>query len=94
MFKIEDSELFIDCVKKSITNITTWNTDSEYQQNKIKSLLKNVEKFIIILKIDFDFKTEYPFNEIYLWLEKNVCEECIEYVVSIMMEPYNHITNL
>ena len=20
------------------------------------------------------------------------CEECIEYVVSIMMEPYNHIT--
>jgi hypothetical protein len=39
-------ELFIDCVKKSLTNITSWNTDSEYQQNKIKSLLKNIRKFI------------------------------------------------
>ena len=27
------------------------------------------------------------------WLEEKACEECIEYVVSIMMEPYNEITN-
>ena len=27
-----------------------------------------------------------------MWLEQNSCEECIEYVVSIMMEPYNDIT--
>ena len=39
----------------------------------------------------FDFRTQYPFNEIYLWLEKETCEECIEYVVSIMMEPFNEI---
>jgi hypothetical protein len=87
----KDLELFIDCVKKSLTNITSWNTDSEYQQNKIKSLLKNIRKFIDYIDNNFDFKTEYPFNTIYLWLEQNVCEECIEYVVSIMMEPYNHI---
>ena len=87
----KDAELFIDCVKKSLTNITSWNTDSEYQQNKIKSLLKNIRKFIDFIENSFDFKAEYPFNKIYLWLEQNVCEECIEYVVSIMMEPYNHI---
>ena len=87
----KDFELFIDCVKKSLTNITSWNTDSEYQQNKIKSLLKNIRKFIDYIENSFDFKAEYPFNKIYLWLEQNVCEECIEYVVSIMMEPYNHI---
>jgi hypothetical protein len=87
----KDAELFIDCVKKSLTNITSWNTDSEYQQNKIKSLLKNIRKFIDFIENSFDFKTEYPFNKIYLWLEQNVCEESIEYVVSIMMEPYNHI---
>ena len=91
MFKEKDAELFIDCVKKSLTNITSWNTDSEYQQNKIKSLLKNIRKFIDYIENRFDFKAEYPFNKIYLWLEQNVCEECIEYVVSIMMEPYNHI---
>jgi len=87
----KDAELFIDCVKKSLTNITSWNTDSEYQQNKIKSLLKNIRNFIDYIENNFDFKTEYPFNKIYLWLEQNVCEECIEYVVSIMMEPYNNI---
>ena len=87
----KDAELFIDCVKKSLTNITSWNTDSEYQQNKIKSLLKNIRKFIDYIENSFDFKAEYPFNKIYLWLEQNVCEECIEYVVSIMMEPYNNI---
>ena len=87
----KDAQLFTDCVKKSLTNITSWNTDSEYQQNKIKSLLKNIRKFIDYIENSFDFKAEYPFNKIYLWLEQNVCEECIEYVVSIMMEPYNHI---
>ena len=88
----KDGELFIDCIKKSLTNITSWNTDSEYQQKKIKSLLKNIKKFIDYIENSFDFKAEYPFNKIYLWLEKNVCEESIEYVVSIMMEPYNNIT--
>ena len=34
---------------------------------------------------------EYPFNEIYLWLEKETCDECIEYIVSIMMEPFDEI---
>ena len=87
----KEAELFIDCVKKSLTNITSWNTDSEYQQNKIKSLLKNIRKFIDFIEDSFDFKAEYPFNKIYLWLEQNVCEESIEYVVSIMMEPYNNI---
>ena len=91
--KDEDVKLFKDCIKKSVTNITSWSTDSEYQKNKIKSLLKNVEKFINYIENDFDFKTDYAFNEIYLWLDKNVCEECIEYVVSIMMEPYGNITN-
>jgi hypothetical protein len=87
----KDAKLFTDCVKKSLTNITSWNTDSEYQQKKIKSLLKNIRNFIDYIENNFDFKTEYPFNKIYLWLEQNVCEECIEYVVSIMMEPYNNI---
>ena len=90
--KKDESELFNDCVKKSLKNITSWNTDSEYQQIKIKSLLKDIEKFIDYVENNFDFEIEYPFNEIYFWLEKNTCEECIEYVVSIMMEPYNNIT--
>ncbi len=91
--KKKESNLFIVCIKKSLTNITSWNTDSEYQQIKIKNLLRDIKKFIAFIDKSFDFEDEYPFNKIYLWLEKEACEECIEYVVSIMMEPYNEITN-
>ncbi len=90
--KKNDSALFIDCVKKSLTNITSWNTDSEYQKNKINNLLKDIQKFLKFIENEFDFTTEYPFNGIYEWLEQETCEECIEYVVSIMMEPYSEIT--
>ncbi len=90
--KKKESDLFVDCIKKSLTNITSWNTDSEYQQIKINNLLKDIKKFIKFIDKTFDFEDEYSFNKIYLWLENEVCEECIEYVVSIMMEPYNEIT--
>ena len=87
-----DKDLFIECVKKSLTNVTSWNTDSEYQKKKIRSLLNDLEKFIIFIDRKFSFEAEYPFNELYLWLEKECGDECIEYIVSIMMEPYNSIT--
>ena len=89
----KDSNLFKDCVRNSIKNITSWNTESEYQLIKIKNLLKDVKKFINFVENEFDFKKDYPFNLIYLWLEKEACEECIEYIVSIMMEPYGEIVN-
>ncbi|MDC2985924.1 hypothetical protein OAY24_04365, partial [Candidatus Pelagibacter sp.] len=66
-------------------------TESEYQLKKIKLLLKDIKKFINFLENEFDFQKNFPFNEIYLWLEKETCEECIEYVVSIMMEPFGDI---
>ena len=87
----KDISLFKECVKNSLKNITSWNTESEYQLKKIKLLLKDVKKFIHFLENKFDFKKDYPFNEIYLWLEKETCEECIEYIVSIMMEPFGEI---
>jgi uncharacterized FlaG/YvyC family protein len=89
--KIEDSDLFKNCLKKSLKNITSWNTESEYQQKKIKSLINDLNKFIDFLEKNFNFSQEFAFNEIYLWLEKNSCDECTEYVVSMMMEPYENI---
>ena len=89
--KTQDRDLFKDCVKSSLKNITSWNTESEYQLKKIKLLLKDIKRFINFLENEFDFQKDYPFNEIYLWLEKETCDECIEYVVSIMMEPFGDI---
>jgi len=89
----KDSDLFKTCLKKSIKNITSWNTDSEFQQKKIQSLLSDLNKFILFIESDFDFSSEFPFNNIYLWIEENLGEECIEYIVSMMMEPYDNIVN-
>jgi len=88
---INKSNLFKDCLKRSIKNITSWNTESEYQIKKIKSLLRDLNKFILFLDNEFDFKQEYPFNKIYEYVEDKYEEECIEYAVSMMMEPYDNI---
>ena len=87
----QDSDLFKQCLRNSIKNITSWNTESEYQLKKIKDLLNDVKKLLDFIETKFDFNTDYPFNKLYLWVEKETCEECIEYVVSLMMEPYNKI---
>jgi len=89
----KDSDLFKKYLKKSLKNITSWNTESEYQQKKIKSLLSDLNIFIQFIEKDFDFSKEFAFNKIYMWLESNSGEECIEYVVSMMMEPYDDIIN-
>ncbi len=89
--EVKDSNLFKDCVRNSIKNITSWNTESEYQIKKIKFLLRDVRKFLDFVENKFDFKKSHPFNTLYLWLEKETCEECIEYIVSIMMEPFGEI---
>jgi hypothetical protein len=86
-----ESNLFKDCLKKSIKNITSWNTESEYQIKKIKSLLKDLNKFILFLDNEFNFDQEYPFNKLYEHLEEKYEEECVEYAVSMMMEPYDNI---
>ena len=91
--KTDDSELFKACLKKSIKNITSWNTESEYQKKKINSLLNDLNKFIQFIEKDFDYSKEFVFNNIYQWVEDNLGEECIEYIVSLMMEPYDDIVN-
>ena len=88
---LNEEDLFKKTVKNSTKNISSWNTESDYQQKKINLLLKNINKFLKFIQNEFNFETDYPFNEIYLWLEKETCEECIEYIVSIMMEPFDDI---
>jgi hypothetical protein len=83
----------MDCLKKSLKNIRLWNTESEYQQKKIKILLSELNQFILFIENDFDFNQEFAFNKIYLNLEEKYGEECIEYIVSMMMEPYDSIVS-
>ena len=58
-----------------------------------KELISDLNKFINFLEKDFSFEKDFPFNEIYIWCEKNLGDECIEYIVSLMMEPFDNIVN-
>ena len=86
-----DFDIFKDCFKKSKLTIDTWLTESQFQINKINSLRSDLDKFTIYLENDCSIKTNYMWNKVYLWVEKNLGDECIEYIVSMMMEPYDKI---
>ena len=45
------------------------------------------------MKDEFKFENSYQFNNIYMWAEENLNDECIEYIVSMMMEPYDKIVD-
>ncbi len=86
-------DIFYNCLIKSLKNITSWHTDSEFQKEKIKGLIEDLKKFIKFMKENFKFQNSYQFNQIYNWSEENLNDECIEYIVSMMMEPYDNIVN-
>ena len=87
----KEIEYFKLCLEKSKKNIDNWNTDSNYQNKKINSLKNDLIKFKeYFSKLDFKNK-KYLWNEIYLWIDKFLEEECSEYLISMMMEPYDKI---
>ena len=87
----KEIEYFKLCLEKSKKNIDNWNTDSNYQNKKINSLKNDLIKFKeYFSKLDFKNK-KYLWNKIYLWIDKYLDEECSEYLISMMMEPYDKI---
>ena len=89
----EEENIFKKCLVRSLKNVTNWHTESDFQNRKNKQLAEDLEKFIKFLNEDFSFESAFPFNRIYIWAEENLSDECIEYIVSIMMEPYDEIVN-
>ena len=90
---IKDFNKFKQCFEKSKLNINTWKTDSEYQINKINILIKDLNFFENNYLLDFDFNELFLWNKLYLWIEKELTGEGIEYIVSMLMEPYDNIVN-
>jgi len=90
--KKKDFDIFVECLKKSLKNITSWNTDSEFQKNKIKQLIFDLNKLLVFIDT-FNIQEEFSFNKLYLWVEENLDLECSEYIVSMMLEPYDSIVN-
>ena len=45
----EEISIFKNCLVKSLKNVTSWNTDSDFQNKKIKQLNEDLEKFVKFL---------------------------------------------
>ena len=69
--------IFYNCLIKSLKNVSSWHTESEFQNNKIKGLIHDLKIFIKFIKKDFILEEPYHFNRIYVWAEKNLKDECI-----------------
>ena len=87
----KEIEHFKFCLEKSKKIIDTWYTDSKYQNKKIKSLKNDLIKFNEYFSSLKFISKKYLWNEIFLWIDKYLDEECSEYLISMMMEPYDKI---
>ena len=87
----KEIEHFKFCLEKSKKIIDTWYTDSKYQNKKIKSLKNDLIKFNEYFSSLKFISKKYLWNEIFLWIDKYLDEECSEYLISMMMEPYDNI---
>ena len=87
----KEIEHFKFCLEKSKKIIDTWYTDSKYQNKKIKSLKNDLIKFNEYFSSLKFISKKYLWNEIFLWVDKYLDEECSEYLISMMMEPYDNI---
>ncbi len=85
----EERDKFQKYLKQSMNNMETWLTDSEFQTKKNNSLKKDLEYFKTYFN-DLGTK-DYFWNEVYLWVSNNMEDEGIEFIVSLMMEPYGKL---
>ena len=90
---IEDFKKFKECFEKSKLNIDTWRTDSQYQTKKIQRLIKDLDSFEKNYLLNIKFQENLFWNKLYLWVAKHLSEEGTEYIVSMLMEPYDKIVD-
>ena len=88
-----DVDLIINCLKSSQKNIENWNTESDYQLSKINHLKKDLDLLIQYFLTRFDYKKEFSYNDLYIWAKKSLGSECLEFMVSVIMEPYEKIVS-
>ena len=88
---VDDFEYFKSCLERSEKNINSWKTNSEYQNEKIEKLKSDLNNLKKNFFSELDTKQDYLWNVIYSWIEENLSDEGVEYIVSMMMEPYDSI---
>ena len=68
--RASDFKVFKECFNKSKLSVDTWFTESQYQIKKINTLKFGLSKFTKYIEKECSTKTNFLWNEIYIWIEK------------------------
>jgi len=69
-----------------------WGTQHELQKHKVTELLTDLARLETYLDT-LDFHSEYVWDTVYQWSEKNVNIEAQELLVSLLLEPYGELVD-
>lgn len=84
--------LFNNLFDRASRSLLAWHTSHEIQNNKLKILREDIEqtkKYVSTI----DVNSEYPWNNLYLWVEDNLSLEGQEFIASLLLEPYGHLVD-
>ena len=84
-------QLFIKCLYQSETNLENWNTENQFQLKKIAELKSDIKDLKNNYLSNINIEDKFMWNKLYNWVNNKLGDECIELVVSLMMEPYDEI---
>lgn len=84
--------LFKDLFARAHRSMKQWGTQHELQKDKCAELLIDLDRLAMHIEA-VDFRSEYIWNDIYLWTEQNLNTEAQELLASLLMEPYGELVD-
>ena len=80
-------DTFQELLPRALQNIKDWHSEHPLQVQKLAKLKPDIEQLIAYIP-DFKFNTPAPWNQLFLWGQKNLGQDGQELLISLMMEPY------
>lgn len=85
-------DLFRRLLESGVNTLASWQSAHPLQQAKLVRLKSDTKK--LISHVDqTDFSCHHPWNQLYLWAEKNLDVDAQEYLVSLLLEPYGELVD-
>ncbi len=88
----EDAALFRSFVRRSRRSVETWHSAHELQQEKIASLMADLDQIEFHLA-NTDLTAAWAWDQLVTWCEAHLSVEGQELVVSLLLEPYGHLVD-
>ncbi|MFK8081189.1 MAG: hypothetical protein AB8B97_12955 [Granulosicoccus sp.] len=88
----EEVRLFRHLLSRGVQALNDWQSEHALQRKKLTSLKRDVQRLSEHVG-QRDLHGNYPWNELQLWAEQNLCTDAQEYLVSLMLEPYGGLVD-